>query len=422
MDCIVVSEERLASLSEFLNTKVTAESTNKYYEAELVRVAGDGKTGEAAIAAHYREAAMQRDDFYSSNLDSTEAYYKGKETRMEENLKHAIEQSETRCEARNREAEEHAIENTEKLDRMRENNAAFDKQMKDESELYNSEVKRISNDVHAKLKKVQGFLDTAAARRIPDEWLSGEWAYTPASTLMGSLPATPATPGTAGSMWSAPGATPSTAGASSSAGGPPRGLTGTEPSGDDEKALMNASLASSNYEILRIDEGLAGGDGTDAGSRPGTSQSGQRPTTADTEALQPSTASSTMMGAMFSKASNGADKLTHSDFEVMEIQLGRPPMGKEAWNSMCTGLGRDPSIGIDRSDFSAMYPDRLSQFDIPSTGPELEVQLRQITGELGMDMGHLFAQTEPLENTFPDTAMIESHEYGEGADLPPRTA
>ena len=36
MDCIVVSEERLASLSEFLNTKVTAESTNKYYRGNVV--------------------------------------------------------------------------------------------------------------------------------------------------------------------------------------------------------------------------------------------------------------------------------------------------------------------------------------------------------------------------------------------------
>jgi hypothetical protein len=139
MDCIVVSEERLASLSEFLNTKATPESTNEYYEAELVRVTGDGKTGEAAIAAHYREAAMQRDTFYTSNLESTEAYYNSKEARMEENLKHAIEQSEARCEARNREAEEHAIENTEKLDRMRENNASFKKQMEDASTLYISE-------------------------------------------------------------------------------------------------------------------------------------------------------------------------------------------------------------------------------------------------------------------------------------------
>lgn len=416
MDCIVVSEERLASLSEFLNTKATAESTNKYYEAELVRVAGDGKTGEAAIAAHYREAAMQRDTFYTSNLESTDAYYNSKETRMEENLKHDIEQSEARCEARNRAAEEHAIENTEKLERMRENNASFKKQMEDAGTLYNSEVKRISEEVHAKLKKVQGFVDQAKARRIPEEWLSGEWAYTPASTVMGSLPATPATPGTAGSMWSAPGGTPSTAGQT---GGPiqTRPLTGTEPSGDGERTMMNESLASSNYEILRIEEGVAGGNGSDAGSRPDTGS--QRPTTADSVALRPSTAASTMMNAMFMKASDGADKLTYSNFEAMEIQLGRLPMGKDAWNSLCSGLGRDPELGIDRKDFAGMYPNRMAETDLPSAGPALDKQLQIMTGELGMDMGHLFTQTEPLENTFPSTPMIDSQQ---DSDRPPMTA
>ena len=414
MDCIVVSEERLASLSEFLNTKATAESTNEYYEAELVRVTSDGKTGEAAIAAHYREAAMQRDTFYTSNLESTEAYYNSKEARMEENLKHAIEQSEARCEARNREAEEHAIENTEKLDRMRENNASFKKQMEDASTLYNSEVKRISDDVHAKLKRVQGFLDQARSRCIPEEWLSGEWAYTPASTLMGSLPATPATPGTAGSMWSAP----STSNATGTAGDlPVRPLTGTEPSGEDERAMMNESLASSNYEILRIEEG----GGSDAGdSGPSSSQSSVRPSSTNDPGRR-STLASTMLTAMFQKASEGREKLTHGNFESMEIQLGRPPMGQEAWNSLCTGLGRDPQLGIDRQDFAAMYPNRLAEFDLPSDGPELDKQLHQITMQLGMDMGHLFSQTEPLENTFLPTTMIEAIENEDG-DRPPMTA
>ena len=105
----------------------------------------------------------------------------------------------------------------------------------------------------------------------------------------------------------------------------------------------------------------------------------------------------------------------------MEIQLGRPPMDAEAWNSLCTGLGRDPQIGIDRHDFTAMYPNRLAEFDLPSTGPELDQQLRKTTMELGMDMGHLFAQTEPLENTFPSTAMIETHEDEDG-HRPPMTA
>ncbi len=414
MDCIVVSEERLASLSEFLNTKATPESTNEYYEAELVRVTGDGKTGEAAIAAHYREAAMQRDTFYTSNLESTEAYYNSKEARMEENLKHAIEQSEARCEARNREAEEHAIENTEKLDRMRENNASFKKQMEDASTLYISEVKRISDDVHAKLKQVQGFMDQARSRCIPEEWLSGEWAYTPASTLMGSLPATPATPGTAGSMWSAP----STANTNGTAGDfQVRPLTGTEPRAEDERAMMNESLASSNYEILRIEEG-GGGAGSD--SRPNTSQGSLRPTSAD-GLEQPSALASTMLTAMFQKISEGRDKLTHAGFEAMEIQLGRPPMGNEAWNSLCTGLGRDPQIGIDRNDFTAMYPNRLAEFDLPSAGPELDQQLHKITTELGMEMGHLFSQTEPLENTFPSTTMVETYENEDG-DQPPMTA
>lgn len=414
MDCIVVSEERLASLSEFLNTKATAESTNEYYEAELVRVTGDGKTGEAAIAAHYREAAMQRDTFYTSNLESTEAYYNSKEARMEENLKHAIEQSEARCDARNREAEEHAIENTEKLDRMRENNASFKKQMEDASTLYNSEVKRISEDVHAKLKRVQGSLDQAKSRRIPEEWLSGEWAYTAASTLTGSLPATPATPGTAGSMWSAP----STSNATGTAGDfSVRPLTGTEPSAEDERAMMNESLASSNYEILRIEEGAGGGTGD---SGPSSSQSSVRPSTANDPELQ-STLASTMLTAIFQKASEGRENLTYVNFEAMEIQLGRPPMRIEEWNSLCTGLGRDPQIGINRRDFAAMYSNRLAEFDLPSAGPELDQQLHKITMQLGMNMGHLFSQTEPLENTFLTTTMVEVVENQHG-DRPPMTA
>ena len=419
MDCIVVSEERLASLSEFLNTKVTAESTNKYYEAELVRVAGDGKTGEAAISAHYREAAMQRDTFYSSNLDSTAQYYKGKESRMEENLKHSIEQSEARCETRNRDAEEHAIENQEKLERMRENNAAFKKQMDDETTLYNSEVKRISDDVHARLKAVQGYLDTAAARRIPDEWLSGEWAYTPASTLMGSLPATPATaPGTAGSMWSAPGdgGTPSTAGSMGPDGQRP--LTGTTAPGDeDERAMMNQSMASSNYEILRIEEGVAGGSGGTA-SRPTTKESG-RPTTANSMD-RPSTAASTMMGAMFATAATDG-KLTYEGYEQLEIKIGHPPMDMEAWQSLCSQLGRDAKLGIDRNDFLGTYPSRMAEFDQPAFGPEMDAVLLGTTEMLGLQMGHLFSQTEPLENGFPTTAMIETQD-DEDVGAPPRTA
>ena len=129
MDCIVVSEERLASLSQFLNEKVNAESTNEYYEDALVRVHADGKTGDKAIADHYHEAATQRDNFYTANLDATEDYYKKKETAMEDRLKHAIEQSETQCEKRNRDAEEHANENKEKLERMTENNKAFKEKM-----------------------------------------------------------------------------------------------------------------------------------------------------------------------------------------------------------------------------------------------------------------------------------------------------
>ena len=54
MDCIVVSEERLASLSEFLNTKVTAESTNKYYEAELVH----GRAAMLAFSAVVTQSAL----------------------------------------------------------------------------------------------------------------------------------------------------------------------------------------------------------------------------------------------------------------------------------------------------------------------------------------------------------------------------
>ena len=238
-------------------------------------------------------------------------------------------------------------------------------------------MKRISDEVHAKLKMVHGFLDQARSRRIPEEWLSGEWAYE--GNTLGSRPATPATADTASSMRSGPG--PAAPGAFDSTG-----LTGVTPGGDDERAMMNESLASSNYEALTFDEGVAGGPGTDTGSRPASSQ-GSRPMTADGAV---SIIADTMLTAMFRKASGGEDHLTHSKFETMEIQLGRPAMDSEAWASLCTGLGRDPQIGIDRRDFAAMYQNRLSEFDLPSAGPELDRQLQKTTAELGLDFRHLF--------------------------------
>ena len=411
MDCIVVSEERLASLSQFLNEKVNAESTNEYYEDALVRVHADGKTGDKAIADHYHEAATQRDNFYTANLDATEDYYKKKETAMEDRLKHAIEQSETQCEKRNRDAEEHANENKEKLERMTENNKAFKEKMDEEAQTYNAVVKRISDQVHDKMEEVKGYIDKAATGRIPDEWLNGQWAYTNSS--MDSAPATPASPGgTASSQGGAAGSTPGL-GAGGAAGGPAAGLTGTTP-GAGQTSVLNTSVGSSAFDFDPVAEGE---EGSAEGSRPGTAATGGsegRPASGDA-------GGDAIMTMLFDRADKDKDsKLNHEEFEKLEIELGRVPIGQEAWGTICKDVGRDPQIGIDRRDFLGIFPARIQdELGGPLGADALTQELRTMATSLNLQTEHLFAATAAImENTSPDQAMEDD---GAGVGLRPKT-
>jgi hypothetical protein len=181
MDCVVVSDERLKSLQVFLNEKMTDESTNEFYRKQVEVVNGAGRASDAKIASHYRLDSEARRLFYEQTGDATTQYYQKKEEEMDARLGHAIEQSEADLESRDRLAEENAAEKMERLDRMRENNGAYLRQIKEGADSYAADVQAMHDKVHGTLAKVQASIKQAASRRIPEEWLTGSWAWTPVS-------------------------------------------------------------------------------------------------------------------------------------------------------------------------------------------------------------------------------------------------
>ena len=61
---------------------------------------------------------------------------------------------------------------------MRTNNATFLGESEQKATAYKAAITEIDDEVHAVLEKVRKFRSQAAARRIPEEWLDGQWCET----------------------------------------------------------------------------------------------------------------------------------------------------------------------------------------------------------------------------------------------------
>ena len=120
------------------------------------------------IASHYVEDREQRDAFYGSTQAATDEYFEQKTEAMEERKNHAIAVDKAEMESRIRELESHSEEQTERLERMQENNQTFLKECEAKHAAYQSEVDVMTAEIHTTMDKVLELRARAAARRIPE--------------------------------------------------------------------------------------------------------------------------------------------------------------------------------------------------------------------------------------------------------------
>jgi len=182
MQCIALTAERLSSVNEFLERQLSEVGTNAHWE-ESMRVAEaelDARLG--SIGEMYAADVSGRTEFFDQTAAGSTGFFDKMRDAQDE---HVVTVMKTTEGDRNAAARKHEVRRLEALERMSRHNQAFFVEMAENGEAYAADITDVTAEVHRVMDDVLALQRRAVERRIPSEWLAGEWVRAPTPSLAG---------------------------------------------------------------------------------------------------------------------------------------------------------------------------------------------------------------------------------------------